>query len=745
MRSAAQQLAEGFHVVLDKNGDLGGHDGDAVDEAWAGSAPPAGHAHPVLRTLGASSAAFALVAGIMAGSMADLPWNDFAEHPGFTAPVEADPVVLGVVGAATPTGPQTVEEILDIIERAELAALESGRAFDAEVQQAAAELGSLLSIYVAQERVALEPRDGLGGARDDVVEIDPAEPDPAHDHDLTLDTDGLEVEELRPPAQAEPPAVDATDADADTGSVRPQDSVDVGTPQVEYADPSDDQEADGADRSRATAEPEPVEPIEVPRLELPTLEELLAADGALPVARPFESVGLLGETEGAEPDDVPAVPDEAPAVPDEVPAVPDEHDEEGHEHLHEAVTFDDVVVAAMRLSTLLDPAAATYVIEVRRAVTELPDGSFVTNDGTPATADGLPLAAAADSLSAALRSVVDQHAASTAGYSNGHIPASVLCDLPWAPGHMLRCDAALQLEALNEAYRERFGTNIPITDSYRSFAGQVAVRAAKPHLAAVPGTSNHGWGLAVDLSTPISSGRSAEYAWLRVHGPDYGWDNPTWARLDGSKPEPWHFEFFAAGPVPDRASSTTDIAGGAAGGTGSNGKSAGAGQSASADTKDGKGKSSDKSSDKKKADKKPDGKKADGAKDKKSDGKKNGTSDGKKADKKKDEPKPKPSTSPKPSPSPSPSPSTSPKPSPSPSPSPSTSPKPTEPAPTPSPSGSPKPTEPAPTPSPSGTPKPSPSPSPSPSEDEGDPDEQEKDGGSKGLLGGVLGLTGLKK
>ena len=65
--------------------------------------------------------------------------------------------------------------------------------------------------------------------------------------------------------------------------------------------------------------------------------------------------------------------------------------------------------------------------------------------------------------------------------------------------------------------------------------------------------------LAVDLGTPIDTGSSAQYLWLRLHGPDYGWDNPSWARLDGSKPEPWHFEFFAAGPVPNRALSESDV------------------------------------------------------------------------------------------------------------------------------------------------------------------------------------------
>jgi hypothetical protein len=135
----------------------------------------------------------------------------------------------------------------------------------------------------------------------------------------------------------------------------------------------------------------------------------------------------------------------------------------------------------------------------------------------------------------------------------------VLCPLPFAPGHMLRCDAAERLTALSAKFEKEFGYPIPLTDSYRPYAMQVAVKGTKPHLAAIPGTSNHGWGLAIDLDGPIAGGDSPEYVWLRLHAPDYGWDNPSWARLGGAKPEPWHFEFFAAGSIPNRAIDPSDV------------------------------------------------------------------------------------------------------------------------------------------------------------------------------------------
>ncbi|MEV0891412.1 D-alanyl-D-alanine carboxypeptidase family protein [Promicromonospora sp. NPDC050262] len=197
------------------------------------------------------------------------------------------------------------------------------------------------------------------------------------------------------------------------------------------------------------------------------------------------------------------------------------------------VTFDEVAVAAMRLANMLDPSSPTALIDT------LPD--------------------AGTSLRRNLLETVAAYGDSTAGYANGRIPADVLCALPFAPGHLLRCDAAERLTALSARFEDEFGHPIPLTDSYRSYDMQVVVKGTKPHLAAIPGTSNHGWGLAIDLGDPVAGGSSPEYVWLRLHAPDYGWDNPSWARLDGAKPEPWHFEFFAAGSIPNRAIDPADV------------------------------------------------------------------------------------------------------------------------------------------------------------------------------------------
>ncbi|WP_106264645.1 MULTISPECIES: M15 family metallopeptidase [Isoptericola] len=136
-----------------------------------------------------------------------------------------------------------------------------------------------------------------------------------------------------------------------------------------------------------------------------------------------------------------------------------------------------------------------------------------------------------------------KQAGSVAAYENGQIPTAAMCELSFAPGETLRCDAGAQLERLDRAYKAKFGSHLSITDSYRSYASQVATKAAKGYLAAVPGHSNHGWGVAVDLGDGVESFGTAQYDWLRENAPAFGWDNPGWARADGRKPEAWHWEY----------------------------------------------------------------------------------------------------------------------------------------------------------------------------------------------------------
>jgi hypothetical protein len=62
--------------------------------------------------------------------------------------------------------------------------------------------------------------------------------------------------------------------------------------------------------------------------------------------------------------------------------------------------------------------------------------------------------------------------------------------------------------------------------------------------AAVPGTSVHGWGRAVDFQD--GGGKltfdSPGYRWLQANAWRWGWVHPAWAEPGGSSPEPWHWE-----------------------------------------------------------------------------------------------------------------------------------------------------------------------------------------------------------
>lgn len=123
---------------------------------------------------------------------------------------------------------------------------------------------------------------------------------------------------------------------------------------------------------------------------------------------------------------------------------------------------------------------------------------------------------------------------------NGRLAAEDLCEL-WVPGEKLRGDAAVAFSALNEHYKSEFGHDICLSDTYRSLSRQYATKRARGYLAATPGTSMHGWGLAVDLCRESSSGVSR--TWLNKNAAIYGWWNPTWAKT--SKYEPWHWEYKA--------------------------------------------------------------------------------------------------------------------------------------------------------------------------------------------------------
>jgi hypothetical protein len=91
-----------------------------------------------------------------------------------------------------------------------------------------------------------------------------------------------------------------------------------------------------------------------------------------------------------------------------------------------------------------------------------------------------------------------------------------------------------QFLAMAKEYKDKTGKDIQITDGYRDYASQIEVYDKKgPRLAAYPGNSNHGYGLAMDIDTGTAN-------YLAKSGllDKYGFHRPYLA----SKGETWHIE-----------------------------------------------------------------------------------------------------------------------------------------------------------------------------------------------------------
>lgn len=134
-----------------------------------------------------------------------------------------------------------------------------------------------------------------------------------------------------------------------------------------------------------------------------------------------------------------------------------------------------------------------------------------------------------------------------------------------APGHRLRADAAAAFDAANA--RRRW----VLTDSERPLATQIRiflerympartgggyygdirwwngvryVRRKGFAAAAIPGTSKHGTGLAIDV-TGLGHVGSATWEAFRRDVEPHGWRHPAWAKKTAFY-EPWHWEYHPA-------------------------------------------------------------------------------------------------------------------------------------------------------------------------------------------------------
>ena len=119
-------------------------------------------------------------------------------------------------------------------------------------------------------------------------------------------------------------------------------------------------------------------------------------------------------------------------------------------------------------------------------------------------------------------------------YGNGMVPPDALGSIA-GTNHRLWTPAARSFESMRAA-AQRDGVTIGITDSYRSYDSQVDLVARKGlysqgGLAAKPGTSDHGWGMAADLQLD-----SAALSWMRQNAGAYGF-------VEDTPRESWHWGY----------------------------------------------------------------------------------------------------------------------------------------------------------------------------------------------------------
>ena len=120
-------------------------------------------------------------------------------------------------------------------------------------------------------------------------------------------------------------------------------------------------------------------------------------------------------------------------------------------------------------------------------------------------------------------------------YGNGRIPPGVLQPIGQG-GHALYAPAAEAWKAAVDAAAAD-GVTLRVTDTYRSYEQQVDLVERKGLYSeggygAVPGTSNHGWGMALDADV----NDPATLRWMRSNGHRFGF-------VEAVPREPWHWEF----------------------------------------------------------------------------------------------------------------------------------------------------------------------------------------------------------
>ncbi|MDR2255300.1 MAG: D-alanyl-D-alanine carboxypeptidase family protein [Arthrobacter sp.] len=138
---------------------------------------------------------------------------------------------------------------------------------------------------------------------------------------------------------------------------------------------------------------------------------------------------------------------------------------------------------------------------------------------------------------------------------SGNIPVKYLARVNFSTKALIGAPAVADLNALNKAFRARFGEDLYIDLGYRSSSQQKAIyQELGGWLAAKPGTSVHEKGLSFDTPEHGAYGwNSARFKWLVANAPKYGWEHPARVKqytasgkLNPAR-EYWHFDYVGKG------------------------------------------------------------------------------------------------------------------------------------------------------------------------------------------------------
>lgn len=130
-------------------------------------------------------------------------------------------------------------------------------------------------------------------------------------------------------------------------------------------------------------------------------------------------------------------------------------------------------------------------------------------------------------------------------FKNGEVPKSEMKQVKGYAGWgqagkgVLHKSVADKFQSMLDAAKKD-GHPIGINDTYRTYQDQVNIKREKGYLAATPGTSNHGYGLAADLNY-FDQG----YKWLWANAGKFGFKPLTGWGLSPNTPgkaEAWHWE-----------------------------------------------------------------------------------------------------------------------------------------------------------------------------------------------------------